>query len=95
MVTLTEGYESILDVLDEKPLRNKQLVTLLNMQNSEYWSDDRVRSSLRRMEDRDLVRRISDRPSLWQVTGNGRAALEAALAQRSPAAASGGTPNLP
>lgn len=95
MVKLTDGQESILNTLDEKPLDTADIVGWLNMSYSEYWSDDRVRSSLRRMEDRSLVRRISASPAKWELTGIGRAALEAAQAQRSPAAPASGTPSLP
>lgn len=37
-----------------------------------YWTKDSVHSSLRRMEDRELVRRVDDYPTKWELTSHGR-----------------------
>jgi len=57
------------------PKTARGLATELNREG-DYWGYDRVHNTLRRLENRNLVRRISDRPALWEVTATGARELK-------------------
>lgn len=76
MTNLTDGQMRILKALDGGPLTTRSLVeatwTRLGVNTA---TRDSIHSAMRRLEDRELVRRIGGRPAKWELTGTGRKAI--------------------
>lgn len=82
MKVLTFNQAKVLEVLTDGPLKTAAITKQLNDYDrlttgnkyNVYWTWDQVHSILRRLEDRGLVRRISDSPTEWEITQLGKQA---------------------
>lgn len=76
MTKLTVGQKRILSVIVDGPINIKDLAYILNLRYPDsLYTYDQTHASLRRMEDRNLVRRVEDNPIQWELTKLGRKAL--------------------
>lgn len=82
MTKLTDNQSKVLVSLTDGPMTAKRIAAHLDSlaQKTHYWSViwtyDQVHSILRRLEDRNLVRRISDPPTQWELTSLGKKAIK-------------------
>lgn len=73
---LTISQLSMLQRLQEGPLSTREIAEgTWRRAGAGTFSYDEVHSSLRRLENRELVRRIQERPFRWELTGTGRKAI--------------------
>lgn len=76
MTNLTDGQLRILRALDDGPLTTRSLVEATwTRRGVNTATRDSVHSSMRRLENRELVRRVGGRPAKWELTGSGRRAI--------------------
>lgn len=76
MSNVTNNQLAILSALSAGPVKvSGALKWLDEYTDGIIWTYDQVHSSLRRLEDRGLVRRVSDPPTHWEVTSGGRRVL--------------------
>jgi predicted ArsR family transcriptional regulator len=67
---MTSGQRDVLGDLNHSPKTANEVAHI------EGITDDAARQRLRRLEDRGLVRRITDPPARWELTHAGRSALQ-------------------
>lgn len=77
MRQLTLKQTRLLMLLESGPLRTQSLVKASGVSRAgvPLTTYDSVHSSMRALEDRELVRRVEDNPIQWQLTAKGRKAL--------------------
>lgn len=73
---LSQGQKDVMMQLDAKPLKCSAIANELENESGHLhvWGYDRVHSILRRLEDRNLVRRFG-LPARWELTRKGRKEL--------------------
>lgn len=71
----------LLDQLMQGPKTTRQIVEHgpVSRASLPLLTLDQVHAAMRRMEDNEWVRRVGARPAKWELTENGREAIEAAI----------------
>jgi hypothetical protein len=73
---LTADQLALLRILDDGPLTTSQIIDATWIrEGTGHFSFDRVHASMRRLENRELVRRVYFRPNRWELTAGGRKAI--------------------
>lgn len=77
MRQLTMKQTRLLMLLESGPATSRGLANASGVSRAGWplVSYDETHSAMRRLEDRELVRRVEDNPIQWQLTAKGRKAL--------------------